>query len=304
MERVVQAAVDVVSPAASAKDIVVTAHPSGEATTVSGDPDRLQQVVWNLLSNAVKFTPRGGQVDIDVRRVDSRVRLTVKDSGAGIDPQFLPHAFEAFRQADSSATRRHGGLGLGLAIVRRLVELHGGTVRADSPGVGLGATFVIELPVPAVQPRDAATLAADTAASAGQEPTWASAPSLHGLLVLIAEDDLDSREVLQASLESLGAEVVLTTSVQEALERLRERRPDVVVSDIEMPDESGYELVKQMRDLPASHGGLVPAIALTAYARTEDRIKALAAGFQTHIAKPVHPVELAAAIAALTARTR
>jgi PAS domain S-box-containing protein len=295
MEQVINAAVDAVSPAASAKGIRVTRLLSTDVGPVSGDPDRLQQVVWNLLSNAVKFTPKGGRVEVRLQRVSSHLDITVQDSGMGVAPEFLPYVFEPFRQADPTPSRAHGGLGLGLAIVRHLVELHGGRVYVTSPGPGQGATFTVELPALAV--------------SAGLEERGEAAPlpagpTLHGTVVLLVEDDADSRQIAQRMLQDAGARVLAAATVGDGLALMREERPHVVVTDIEMPGESGYDLIRKVRALPFDSGGLTPAIALTAYARTEDRIRSLAAGFQMHLAKPVHPSELTAAVAAVTARGR
>jgi PAS domain S-box-containing protein len=295
LSGVIEAALDVVRPAADAKGIRLTSV-IAEAGPVWGDPDRLQQVVWNLLSNAVKFTARNGWVQVRLARVRSHVEISVQDTGAGIAADFLAHVFEPFRQADGTPTRMHGGLGLGLAIVRHLTELHGGRVSASSEGPGRGATFTVELPSLPI----AGARAADGAAAApGNDPS-----SLSGMSVLLVEDDADSRELIEAMLAGLGARVRSVASAGEGLDALREWRPDVVVSDIEMPEESGYDFIRRLRELPADEGGLTPAVALTAYARTEDRVRSLATGFQIHLAKPVHPDELAAALTTLTGRMR
>jgi PAS domain S-box-containing protein len=295
MDQVINAAVDAVSPAAQAKGIRVTRLLSTDVGPVSGDPDRLQQVVWNVLSNAVKFTPKGGRVEVRLQRVNSHVDVAIQDSGMGIAPEFLPYVFEPFRQADPSPARAHGGLGLGLAIVRHLVELHGGRVYASSPGSGQGATFTIELPALAV---------ADGLEARSEAAALPANPSLQGTVVLLVEDDADSRQLAQKMLEDAGARVLSAATAREGLALMREDGPHVIVTDIEMPGESGYDLIRKVRALPFDAGGLTPAIALTAYARTEDRIRSLAAGFQMHLAKPVHPSELTAAVAAVGGRGR
>lgn len=263
---------------------------------IAGDEDRLQQVVWNLLANAVKFTPSGGHVRVRAARVGPHVEITVADTGAGIHAEFLPHVFERFRQADATTTRAHGGLGLGLAIVRHLVEMHGGTVRAESEGPGQGATFTVTLPVRAVAAAGqggASREAAVRAVSATRD-----ALALTGMRVLVVDDEADARELLVTVLEQFGAEPRAAGSVAEALEVLEELRPDVIVSDIGMPGEDGYVLLRKVRMLEAARGSpCIPAVALTAYARGEDRRRALMAGFRMHVAKPVEPVELAEAIA-------
>ena len=256
---------------------------------VSGDPGRLQQVVWNLLSNAIKFTPRGGRVEIRLRRVDSEVELTVSDTGIGIAADFLPYVFESFRQADASITRNHSGLGLGLAIVRQLVELHGGTVRADSPGLDMGATFTFRLP------------AIGVVSGGGEEPeVLVSGANLEGIRVLAVDDEPDSREFLAFVLAEYGADVRAAASAAEAVEAAVDFVPDVLVSDIGMPDEDGYLLLARLR----SGGGKFRAIALTAYARDEDRSRALAAGFDRHLTKPLSPEELVEAVAKLSLQAR
>jgi CheY-like chemotaxis protein len=266
-----------------------------------GDPARLQQVVWNLLTNAVKFTPRGGRVQVRLERVNSQVEIAVADTGAGIPPEFLPHVFERFRQADQKTTRHHGGLGLGLAIVRHLVELHGGTISAESGGAGHGATFTVSLPVAPlhlweregerVRPATRDTL-----------PSYECPERLDGLRVLVVDDEPDARELLSVGLGQCGAEVTVASSAREALEALAEVKPHVLVSDIGMPEEDGYELIRRVRALSAEAGGEVPAVALTAYARTEDRLRALREGYQMHVAKPVELAELVAVMSSLLRR--
>jgi len=297
--RSVEAALDTVRPAAEARGIEVRRELRAGAGLISGDDDRLQQVAWNLLSNAIKFTPHGGRVTVRVARVDSYVQLTVEDSGVGIDPDFLPHVFERFRQSDSSSTRPHGGLGLGLALVRHLVEMHGGTVHAASPGRDRGATFTVKLPV-----MGAGRPPAPKRAQAG--PSGVAAPvlatSLAGVNVLLVDDEADARDLFRTVLEQSGARVTAVASGAEAFSSFTASPPDVVVSDIEMPDENGYDLIRRLRDLPPERGGRIPAAALTAYARTEDRMRALRAGYQLHVSKPVQPAELVAVIASLVRR--
>jgi PAS domain S-box-containing protein len=297
LARVVEAARDTVAPMAAAKGVVlrVTVPPNLPPTV--GDPDRLQQVAWNLLSNAIKFTPSGGMVSVDLARPDGAFELTVADTGAGIDPAFRPHIFERFRQGSASGARRQGGLGLGLSIVRHIVELHDGTVEARSEGAGKGATFVVRLPA-----KDAAS---DKVAPLGQEQeaNMAAAPRLDGMRVLVVDDEADARNLLAAVLQARGARVFMAASSPEAIEVLRRERPDVVLSDISMRDEDGYDFIRKVRGLSPAEGGRTPAAALTAYGRLEDRMKALSAGFQLHLAKPVDPAELVAVVATLGGRT-
>jgi PAS domain S-box-containing protein len=298
----IEAAVEALRPAAEAKDIRIQKVLDTGVVSVAGDPARLQQVVWNLLSNAVKFTPKGGSVQVELGRIDSHIEIAVSDTGAGINTEFLPHVFERFRQADQSTTRHHGGLGLGLAIVRHLVELHGGTVEADSPGEGQGATFVVKLPAVAVYQKE--TGAGRAHPAAGDSLSAYDCPErLDGLKVLVVDDEVDTRELFKAGIGRCGAEVVTAGSAREALAILEEMRPDLLISDIGMPGEDGYELIRKVRALPAARGGKIPAIALTAYARTEDRMRALRAGYQMHIVKPVELAELVAVMASLIGRS-
>ena len=294
---VVEAALDSVRPAADAKNIRIEALLDPPAP-ISGDPDRLQQIVWNLASNAVKFTPKGGHVQVRLDRVSSHIEIVVSDTGEGISADFLPYVFDRFRQADATSTRRYGGLGLGLAIVRHLVEMHGGTVRAESPGEGKGATFTVTLPLMLVH---AEPLESDRIHPEYGESTSAETPpTLEGVSVLVVDDERDTREMLKIMIGHFGAEVNACASSSEAMTILRDWRPDVIVSDIEMPGEDGYELMRRVRRLEATRGvSQVPAVALTAYARVEDRMRALAAGYQMHIAKPAEPAELAAVISSL-----
>jgi PAS domain S-box-containing protein len=301
---IIEAAVESARPAAEAKNIRLHALLDRGAGVVAGDPDRLQQIVWNLVSNAVKFTPKGGRVQVRLERINSHVEITVSDTGQGIAPEFLPHVFERFRQADSSIARRYGGLGLGLAIVNQLVEMHGGTVAAASPGVGQGATFTVKLPLAIVRGQTFeerkevfhAPVSDDRAEIAFDCP-----PQLDGLRVLMVDDEPDAREMLCFVLRQCRAEVRAAASAAEALKLLEEFDPHILVSDIGMPDEDGYYFIRQARAREKKAGRKpVPAIALTAYARIEDRMRALAAGFQAHVPKPVEPAELSAVIASLS----
>ena len=266
---------------------------------LQADPGRLQQVVWNLLSNAVKFTPQGGSVVVRLRRLQSHVEIEVSDTGLGIPPHFLPHVFDRFRQADGSNTRVHGGLGLGLAIVRHLVELHGGTAQAESEGEGQGATFTVSLPLTAGSEEWEGTDLDFQNTGVGVADAL---PMLSGLRVLVVDDESDTRELLAAILTQCEAEVQSAASAVEALDRLSEWMPDVLISDIGMPEMNGYSFIKQVRALKADQGGRIPAVALTAYASVEDRVRALAAGYQIHVPKPVEPAELATVIASLAGR--
>lgn len=289
---IIDAAIDVVQPAALAKDIRLTADLQRPAPT-SGDPDRLQQVIWNVVSNAVKFTPQGGRVHVSLTK-DVGYRIVVSDTGIGIDADFLPHIFQRFRQGDPSPTREYGGLGLGLAIVRQLVELHGGTVAVESAGAGQGATFTIHLPSEA--PMQDVAGARKPAAAA---PASAPDQRLDGTNVLVVDDDADARDVLQTIFEGKGMTVRAVTSAAEALQALDAYVPDVIISDIGMPVEDGLSLMRRIRQRAATLGGTVPAIALTAYAAEHDRIEALAAGYQAHVAKPFEPGDLVAMVGRL-----
>ena len=291
---VIGAAVEIVRPAADAKGVTLETVLDSSGL-VSGDADRLQQVVWNLLSNAVKFTPRGGRVQVRLERVTSHSELTVSDTGEGISKEFLPFVFDRFSQADSTSSRKHGGLGLGLGIVRHLVELHGGTVQAFSSGLDQGSTFVVRLPLIIVQP---VPRLVEHGASARAE-----LGDLSGVAVLVAEDNDDARKLLTAIFERCGATVEAAESVPAALERLSRFRPDIIVSDIEMPGEDGYSLITKVRAQETPEGR-IPAIALTAYTRSPDRVRALAAGFQMHMGKPVEPTELVAAVKSLLSTSR
>jgi PAS domain S-box-containing protein len=299
----IEAAIEAVRPAAEAKGVRLQKIMDTGTVSVSGDPVRLQQVVWNLLSNAVKFTRRGGKVQVRMERVNSHVEIAVSDTGAGIAPEFLPHVFDRFRQADMGTTRRYGGMGLGLAIVRHLVELHGGSVSAESAGEGQGSTFTVLLPVAPVYQAEASGERVHPAAR-DTMPSFDCAERLDGLKVLVIDDEPDTRELLKAGLGQCGAEVTTAGSASEALAAISNGAPDLLISDIGMPEEDGYELIRRVRELPAEGGGKVPAIALTAYARTEDRLHALRAGYEMHVPKPVEMAELVAVAASLARRGR
>jgi PAS domain S-box-containing protein len=292
LEEVAQAAIDVVAPGAAAKKIIIDTAFAPSLPVVSGDGERLQQVIWNLLSNALKFTDPGGRVQLDIARDGANVRLTVRDNGQGVAPDFLPYVFDRFRQGDASASRRHGGLGLGLSLVRQIVELHGGTVGAASGGVKQGATFWVTLPaVPETERR------------AVPRPPVSEPVTLNGVSIMIVDDETDARELLVAMLENFGATVRAVAGADEALGLLRGGVfvPDVLVSDVGMADTDGFELIRAIRKLASPTLRSLPAIAVTAYANPEDRVKALVAGYQNHIPKPVDSAALAAAIAQLVA---
>jgi PAS domain S-box-containing protein len=292
----IDAAIETVRPAADAKNIRLEKAYLPNAGLIAGDPARLQQVIWNLLSNAIKFTPREGHVLVRLARHDNNVEITVSDSGAGIKPEFITHVFERFRQADASTTRRHGGLGLGLSIVKHLVEQHGGTVRVESAGEDQGASFTIELPLSKAQP---------AAGRAGRTPQLQSQPNppelalrdLSGVDILVVDDDRDARELMTRILTDCHATVRTAASAREAFTLLRAVPPDLLITDLGMPDVDGFELLHWVRELGRSRGGNLPALALTAFARPEDRLRALEAGFSAHISKPVEPNELLAAVA-------
>ncbi|MES2936364.1 MAG: ATP-binding protein [Pseudomonadota bacterium] len=296
----IEPAIETVRPAADAGGVRIEALLDPAAGPVAGDPARLQQVVWNLLANAVKFTPRGGRVQVLLARVASHVEITVSDTGIGVKPEFLPHIFDRFRQADGSTTRRYGGLGLGLSIVKRLVELHGGRVRAHSDGEGRGASFVVELPVKAVHERGGTPRAAPDA-GLNHAPLF-DAVDLGGLKVLVVDDEADARDLLTRLLRDCGAEVLAADGAVGAVAAVQAHRPDVLVSDIGMPEVDGYELLRRVRALGPAAGGALPAIALTAFARSEDRVRALRAGFTVHVTKPVEPTEILATVASVAGR--
>jgi signal transduction histidine kinase len=300
LSAVLEAVLDTVRPAAEAKGIPIAVHVDRPVGPILGDPDRLQQVIWNLLSNAIKFTPREGRVEVALSRQPGSVEIRVSDTGSGIRPEFLPYVFDRFRQAESTTTRSHGGLGLGLSIVRHLVELHGGTVAVLSAGEGRGASFTVTLPIRAsLLLTGGRPEAAPPAAAPGGD--W-NPQLLSGMAVLVVEDEEDTREILVRALERSGAEVQAVASAAEALDLLERGLPDVLISDIGMPGEDGYSLLRKLRARGPGRGAELPAAALTAYARSEDRVQALAAGFQTHIAKPVDPIELVGLVAKLVGR--
>jgi PAS domain S-box-containing protein len=293
---VIDAAIDSVQPAAEAKEITLERLLDPTASPVLGDPARLQQVVWNLLSNAVKFTPKGGRVTVALHRKDSYAAITITDDGIGINQDFLPYVFDRFRQADSSSTRSHGGLGLGLAIVRHLVELHGGAVGAESDGTQRGSSFTVKVPLMAVKIRRAETAGAGSD-GAGNDDVFMECPSLlSGVRILVVDDEEDARQLLSTILEECEAVVETAASVGHAIEAIRRSTPDLIISDIGMPDEDGYELVRRLRDDEDPKLKELPAVALTAYAGEDDRARSLAAGFQIHLAKPVDPEALITAV--------
>jgi PAS domain S-box-containing protein len=300
---VVQAAVQSVRPSAEVKGVRLLTVLDPHAGPVAGDANRLQQVVWNLLTNAIKFTPRGGQVQVLLERVNSHLELSVSDTGEGIAPEFLPHVFERFRQADASTTRKHGGLGLGLNIVKQLVELHGGAVRAKSPGVGKGSVFSIDLPLAIAEFGESHGEAGRKhPRNAVGQGSLLDTPSLSGVTVLVVDDDADARSVMRRILSEGGASVVTASSVAEAVSVLPQLRPSLIVSDIGMPMEDGYDLIRRVRSMKPDEGGNIPAVALTAFARSEDRQRALRAGYQIHVAKPVEPSELITVCASLAGK--
>ncbi len=301
LPEVIGAALAAVLPSAEAKRIRVQPAIDSHTPPVAGDPARLQQIVWNLLTNAIKFTPAGGSVRVTLARVASHVEISVADSGAGIAPDFLPYVFDRFRQADGTTTRRHGGLGLGLSIVRQLVELHGGSVRATSAGEGQGATFSVELPTMAVGVmQERRPTSGDRGAA--QESGGADRALLKGLRVLVVDDDADARHLLGRVLTDTGATVAMASSADDAMGQVSAFAPDMLISDIGMPERDGYDLIRELRS-SGRDAKQLPAVALTAFARSQDRQRALMAGFQMHIAKPVNASELTAAVASLAGRT-
>jgi PAS domain S-box-containing protein len=291
----IEAVVDGVRPAADAKSILLQTTLDSRTGAISGDPDRLQQIIWNLLTNAIKFTPKGGRVEVRLERIASHVEMTISDTGQGIAPEFLPHVFDRFRQSDSSSTRRHGGLGLGLSIVSQLVELHGGTVKAESPGTGEGTNFKVILPLLSVHHELSAGKMTRPPIKSSPLPHWQ--PSLDDLRVLVVDDEPDARELIALVLTGRGAEVVVVGSAVEALAEMERGR-----FDVGMPLMDGYQLISKIRQLPMERGGKIPAAALTAYAGVEDRMRALSAGYQIHIPKPVEPAELTTVVANLAGR--
>lgn len=296
---VVEAAVEAVRPAAAARGTAIAVELDATAGPVVGDPARLQQVTWNLLSNAIKFTPHGGKVEVRLRRAGDHAALSVKDDGVGIEPSFLPHVFERFRQADSSRTRAFGGLGLGLNIVRHLVEAHGGTVDAASEGTGKGATFTVHLPIGTRSPQGSPHVRAIEPIPA---PPGRALIGLDGIDVLVVDDDADSLELVREALGQAGASVRAVRSAKEAMEAIAASVPGIFISDIAMPDEDGYSLIRRIRALPEAAGGRVRAAALTAFAFPEDKEQAHRAGFDDFLAKPIAPWELVEAVARLAGR--
>ena len=319
---IIEMAIDAVRPAAEAKEIDIQVSMDPGAGPLRGDPNRLQQVVWNLLSNAVKFTDGGGRIHVQLRQSDAHAKIIVSDNGKGISPDFLPFVFDRFSQAEAHITRRHGGLGLGLAIVRHLVEMHGGTISVESPGEGEGATFTVDLPFshvdhgeptgqgtraehcehaePSVQTSDQPLENPATENPAIENPPTDGLPNLHDLKILLVDDDPDTLQVLSIALAQAGAEVKACTSAAEAFKTLEGWNANLLVSDIGMPNEDGYSLIRQVRALDPELGGLMPAIALTAFASDVDRSRALSAGYQRHVSKPVEASELVTAISELT----
>jgi len=292
---VIEKAMDVVRPAAYAKGITLDSRLDQDAGQITGDPDRLQQVIWNLLSNAVKFTDEGGCVEITLGRVDPYIQIIVRDTGRGINSEFMPHLFERYHQADASGSRRRGGLGLGLTLVRQLVEMHGGSVTADSEGEGKGAIFTVKLPVRAIY-------TAETERALGAR---GQTNSLNGVWVIVVDDEANARELIMSVLESSGARVTAFASAEEALNLMMDvaaPRPDALVCDLAMPGADGFSLINKLREWEKTYDGVLPAIALTAFGRVEDRTRALYAGFQMHITKPVEPVELVVAVRSLIDR--
>lgn len=297
---VLEAALETVRPSALAKGVKLHSVIDPLGTPVSGDPQRMQQVFWNLLSNAIKFTPRGGRIEVLLQRVNSHLEVSITDTGIGIEADFLPHVFDRFRQADASTTRNHGGLGLGLAIVKQLVELHGGNVFAKSAGVAKGATFSVIVPRAAV--------AEQTFAAARREEQRDRAeraiPALEGIAVLVVDDDEDSRAMVAKTLERAGGRITMAAGADDALRAVDANLPDVVVSDIGMPGKDGYALLEELRSRSVDKGGKIPAAALTAYTRVEDRVQAMCAGFQILLPKPVDAAELVATVAALAKQAK
>jgi CheY-like chemotaxis protein/two-component sensor histidine kinase len=298
--EVLESAIDTVRPAAEAKQIRMQSLLDPAASPLAGDSDRLRQVFWNLLSNAVKFTPKGGRIQIVSQRINSHIEVIVSDTGIGIQPELLPQVFDRFRQGDSSSSRQNPGLGLGLAIVRNLVELHGGTVHAESKGPGQGATFIVRLPtLIALSTRDEEARV-HPAVEEIRPPE--DGPSLANLRVLVVDDEPGAREVAAVILAQAHAEVRTAASAQEALQVMDQWEPDVLVADIGMPEVDGYEFIRRVRARGPHGGGAVPAAALTAYARTQDRMRVLSEGYQTHVPKPIQSAELVTVVASLAKR--
>jgi PAS domain S-box-containing protein len=304
MSTVIESAVASLMPTAEAKGITIQSMLDPDAGPVSGDAARLQQVFWNLLSNGIKFTPRGGRVQIRLERIDSHIEVTVSDTGEGISAEFLPYVFDHFRQEDGGTTRQHGGLGLGLSIVRQIVVLHGGTVTADSPGERKGSTFCVRLPLMVVQSRKDQGERVHPKAETKALLILDRPPNLHDVKVLLIDDDADTRTLLRTVLEQCGADVRDAASAEEGLNEAKKCKPSIVVSDIGMPTEDGYHFIEKFRAWERQTGRWTPAVALTAYARAEDRVRALKAGYQIHVAKPIEPVEFALVVAGQLGRGR
>jgi PAS domain S-box-containing protein len=302
LTTVINAAVDTLRPAAEAKNIRVYVVLDYSAGVVLGDATRLQQVVWNILSNAIKFTPKEGSIQVSLERINSHIEITVSDTGIGIEKDFLPFVFDRFRQADSTSSKKYGGLGLGLSIVRQLVELHGGLVEAHNRGDVPGAIFTVKLPIMAIHPKTEQRFneIEQNFQAIGSSLTLDCPPSIEGTKLLVVDDEPDARMLLRAILEQCGAEVETCESAAQALKLIAEYNPDILVSDIGMPDEDGYDLIRKIRVNEKGSGNRLPAVALTAFARTEDRLRALSAGYNMHIPKPVEPAELIVVIANLT----
>jgi CheY-like chemotaxis protein len=288
----VDAALESIRPAAEAKAIHVSLRLDVQEGVILGDASRIQQMIWNLLTNAVKFTPSGGHIDVDAHQDNGSIEIAVRDDGAGVAPEFLPYVFDRFRQAEASSNRRYGGLGLGLAIVRHLVELHGGSVSVDSQGLGRGSIFTVRLPISPVA-RNALH------GSSGTLAPPVPPPQLVGKKIVVLEDEPDVSELIAVELERCQADVRCAASTPEALALVERELPDLIVADIGLPGEDGYSFIRRLRQLPRDEGGAIPAVALTAYARSEDRTRALAAGFQKHLAKPAALGELTVALASL-----
>lgn len=297
LTSVIESAIETARPAAAAKNIHLQPSLDTTAGIVSGDPVRLEQIVWNLLSNAVKFTPKGGRVQVVLERVNSHVEIRVTDTGLGIAADFLPHVFDRFRQAESSATRPFGGLGIGLALVKHIAELHGGIATVNSPGLGQGSTFTVSLPIAAAHADE------DFSPQGTGDVGGGHAIDLTNVRVLVVDDDEDALSVMRRLLEAAHAQVLTARSAADALSIIEMTLPDIVISDIGMAGEDGYTLIRKIRALPPEQGGRVPAIALTAFARPEDRRRAMLAGFHLHFSKPVEVIELRAAVATLVGRS-
>jgi len=298
--EVVQGAIETVEPTAQTKGVRLESILDPRGGTVSGDPGRLQQIFWNLLSNAIKFTPKGGKVQVLLQRIDSHIEFSVSDTGIGIPASFLPYVFDRFSQKDTSTTRSHGGLGLGLAISKQLVELHGGSLHAKSPGEGQGATFIVQLPLTILEAKAESANRVHPTHAAAEEPSLL--PSLAGVHALVVDDEADARDLIQRVLQEQGATVSVAASGAEAMRIMETSEPDILISDVGMPDMDGYQLMRRIR-ASEPKGRRLPALALTAFARAEDRKRALLAGYQSHVAKPVDMAELVIVIAGLVSRT-